>query len=226
MSTPESARPVVRACLLALAMACKAAPAEEALPELPSWDEEPEAADETASESNEAEQDPMRSTVIPAGKQEGSPQFGTPATEADIAGWDLTVYPDGTGLPDGSGTPIQGKPLFARKCAACHGTEGLGGTADELAGGRHPLDSEHPDKNVGAYWPYATTLFDFTRRAMPMDAPGSLSANETYAITAYILHLNGIIGESDEMNSETLPAVRMPNRDGFLWIDAVPPSAQ
>jgi cytochrome c len=157
-----------------------------------------------------------------------SPLLGTPATEADIAAWNLSVYPDGSGLPEGKGTAAQGKKLFAQRCAACHGEEGIGGTADELAGGTNPLDSEYPDKNIGTYWPYATTVFDFIRRAMPMDAPESLGADEVYAITAYLLHRNGIIGESDEMNAQTLPAVTMPNRDGFIWIDArdQPPAAE
>lgn len=154
-----------------------------------------------------------------------SPHLGKPATEADIAAWNLNVYPDGIGLPAGKGTAVEGKTLFAQRCAACHGQEGIGGTADELAGGTAPLDSEYPDKNIGTYWPYATTLFDFTRRAMPMDAPGSLSADEIYALTAYLLHRNGIIGETDEMNAQTLPQVQMPNRDGFIWIDAKDPPA-
>lgn len=149
-----------------------------------------------------------------------SPHLGRPATAADIAAWDLSVYPDGTGLPEGEGTAAQGKALFAQRCAACHGEEGIGGTADELAGGTSPLDSEHPDKNIGMYWPYATTLFDFIRRAMPMDKPESLSNDEVYALTAYLLHRNNIIGESDEMNARSLPKVQMPNRDGFILIDA------
>ncbi|MGQ0658911.1 MAG: c-type cytochrome [Chromatiales bacterium] len=149
-----------------------------------------------------------------------SPHLGKPASKEDIAAWTISIYPDGQGLPPGKGTAAEGKPLFAQKCAGCHGTEGLGGTAEELAGGNQPLDSEYPDKNVGTYWPYAPTVFDFTWRAMPMDAPGSLAADETYAITAYLLYLNGIIGETEEINAQTLAKVKMPNRDGFIWIDA------
>ncbi|MCG3200592.1 MAG: hypothetical protein NFCOHLIN_00448 [Gammaproteobacteria bacterium] len=149
-----------------------------------------------------------------------SPRLGRPATAADIAAWNLSIYPDGTGLPEGDGTAAQGKELFAQRCAACHGQEGIGGTADELAGGTSPLDSEHPDKNIGMYWPYATTLFDFIRRAMPMDKPESLSNDEIYALTAYLLHRNGIIGEGETMDARTLPQVKMPNRHGFIWIDA------
>lgn len=154
-----------------------------------------------------------------------SPHLGRQASAEDVAAWNLSVYPDGKGLPDGTGTSAQGAALFQQKCAACHGQEGIGGTADELAGGHEPLDSEYPDKNIGTYWPYATTVFDFIRRAMPMNAPGSLSNDEVYAITAYLLHRNGIIAEQDEMNSKTLAAVKMPNRDGFIWIDVKKPEA-
>lgn len=154
-----------------------------------------------------------------------SPHLGRPATEAEIAAANLTIYPDGTGLPPGRGTAAEGAPLFAKRCAGCHGQEGIGGTADELAGGHEPLDSEVPDKNIGTYWPYATTVFDFIRRAMPMDAPESLSSDQVYALTAYLLQRNGIIGEHDEINAQTLAAVKMPNRDGFIWIDAKRPDA-
>lgn len=158
-----------------------------------------------------------------AAESSTSPHLGRAATEADIAAWNLTIYPDGRGLPAGRGTATEGAPLFAQRCAACHGQEGIGGTADELAGGEEPLNSEYPDKNIGTYWPYATTVFDFIRRAMPMDAPGSLEADQIYALTAYLLFRNGLIGEQEEMNPTTLVAVKMPNRDGFIWIDAERP---
>lgn len=158
--------------------------------------------------------------VMAWGGEKNSPHLGWPAGAQDIAAWQLNVFPDGTGLPQGKGTARQGAPLYSKHCASCHGEEGIGGTAEELAGGREPLTSEVPDKNIGTYWPYATTIFDFTRRSMPMDAPGSLSADEIYAITAYLLFRNGIIDESGEMNARTLPQVQMPNRNGFLWIDA------
>ena len=159
-------------------------------------------------------------TIVAWAGEKNSPHLGRPASAADIAAWQLNVFPDGTGLPAGHGTAKQGAPLFAKKCASCHGEEGIGGTAEELAGGHEPLTSEVPDKNIGTYWPYATTLFDFTRRSMPMDAPGALNADEIYAITAYLLFRNGIIKGDEEMNARTLPRVKMPNRDGFLWIDA------
>lgn len=135
------------------------------------------------------------------------PGLGKPVSEADLALWDISIGPDGVGLPSGSGTPAQGGVVFAQKCETCHGKEGKGGISAALAG---------PERNVGNYVPHATTIFDFTRRAMPWTQPKSLTNDEVYAVTAYILALNGIIGENDVMNAETLPKVKMPNRDGFL----------
>jgi len=146
------------------------------------------------------------------------PRLGQPISQAELAHWDTDVFVDGRGLPTGSGNPNQGRILYDSHCAVCHGPEGIGATADHLTGDFVPLDDEWPDKHVGTYWPYATTLFDFIRRAMPMSAPGSLSANEIYAITAYILHINRIIDANEEMNAETLPRVLMPNRDGFIGV--------
>jgi cytochrome c len=148
------------------------------------------------------------------------PRLGRPAGPAEFAAWDLTIYPDGAGLPVGQGTAAAGKAIFLARCAGCHGAVGEGATADELAGGRSPLNGEFPDKNIGNYWPHATTLFDFTRRAMPMDAPGALTTDEVYAVTAYLLFLNGLIREDEIVNAETLSGIPMPNRDGFVWIDA------
>lgn len=149
-----------------------------------------------------------------------APRLGQPLSAQEAARWDLSVFPDGRGLPPGRGTAVQGAALFADKCAVCHGPGGRGATAEELAGGSAPLTAKSPDKTIGLYWPYATTIFDFTRRAMPMFAPGSLSADEVYALTAYLLFTNGVIAEADEMNPTTLPNVRMPNRNGFVGIDA------
>lgn len=146
---------------------------------------------------------------------------------ADVAARaSLNVFPDGRGLPPGRGTAAQGEPLFRQHCAMCHGAGGKGASAEELSGGSEPLTSEYPDKTIGLYWPYATTVFDITRRAMPMFAPGSLTADEVYAITAYLLAANGVIGERDEMNAQSLPKVRMPNRGGFVGIDAAWPGSQ
>ena len=155
----------------------------------------------------------------PAGSVD-APHLGRPASAADIAAWSLNVFPDGTGLPPGQGNAVEGEKVYNARCASCHGANGEGASAPDLIGRDHPLDSDEPDQNVGSYWPYATTIFDFTRRAMPMTAPESLSADEIYAVTAYLLYKNGIIGEHDEMDARTLPQVRMPNRNGFIWIDA------
>src|SRR5580692_8461047 len=140
-----------------------------------------------------------------------SPGIGKPVSEADLALWDISIGPDGKGLPPGGGTPAQGAAIFAEKCEACHGKDGQGGSNALLI--NPPGKSE---RNMATYVPYATTMFDFTRRAMPWPQPKSLSNDEVYALTAFILAGNKIIGESDTMNAETLPKVQMPNRNGFV----------
>lgn len=145
-----------------------------------------------------------------------APAFGSPVSAAEIARWDISIPPSGAGLPAGSGSVKQGEAVYAAKCQACHGAKGAGKPADPLAGGIGSLATGKPLRTVGSYWPYATTLFDYTRRAMPTTNPLSLSDDEVYAVTAYVLYLNGIIGENAEMNAKTLPQVRMPNRDGFV----------
>ncbi len=154
-----------------------------------------------------------------------APKLGQPLSPAVSAGLIANVFPDGRGLPAGRGTAAEGAPLFKAHCAACHGEGGRGATAEELAGGSEPLTSASPDKTIGLYWPYATTLFDLIRRGMPMQAPGSLSDDEVYAITAYLLHANGLIGERDVIDRDVLPRVRMPNREGFVGVDAALPAA-
>jgi mono/diheme cytochrome c family protein len=145
------------------------------------------------------------------------PGLGRVAPPDEIASWDVSIGPDGAGLPPGRGTPKQGETIFAEKCLACHGEKGAGKPNDQLVGGRGSLSGEQaPVKTVGSFWPYATTLFDYVRRAMPLNAPKSLSNDEVYAVSAYILQLNGIIGEADAMDAQTLPQVQMPNRDGFI----------
>jgi mono/diheme cytochrome c family protein len=141
--------------------------------------------------------------------------FGQPIAPGDAAAWDISIAPDGVGLPPGNGTPAQGAVVYAEKCAACHGQNGEGQPNDRLVGGQ--LRGDQPAvKTVGSYWPYATTLFDYTRRAMPWQQPKSLTNDEVYAVSAYILRLNGVIGDNDVMNATTLPKVAMPNRDGFV----------
>jgi mono/diheme cytochrome c family protein len=144
------------------------------------------------------------------------PGLGQPATAAEIALLDIGIPPSGAGLPAGSGDARAGAKVYAAKCQSCHGDKGAGKPADALVGGQGTLASSNAVRTVGSYWPYATTLFDYTRRAMPVTAPRSLSNDEVYAVTAYVLHLNGIISEDHTLNAQTLPAVKMPNRDGFV----------
>ena len=124
--------------------------------------------------------------------------------------------PSGEGLPAGSGNATAGANVYATKCIACHGEKGAGKPSDQLVGGKGTLKDAAPVRTVGSYWPYATTLFDYIRRAMPWQAPKTLTNDEVYALTAYLLVLNKIIGEGEVMNAETLPKVKMPNRDGFI----------
>lgn len=146
----------------------------------------------------------------------GTPNLGRAATVAEVAAWDLSIPPDGAGLPPGRGTPAQGAIVYEQKCQTCHGDKGAGQPNDRLVGGHGTLASKTPVRTIGSYWPYATTVFDYVRRAMPYTQSHSLSDDETYAVTAYLLHLNGIIGEASVMDAETLPKVRMPNRDNFI----------
>lgn len=145
-----------------------------------------------------------------------SQDLGRIPTAAEIRLWDIDVRPDGTGLPDGSGTVAQGKKVFEQNCAACHGPRGEGGLFDRLVGGQGTLTSDNPIKTVGSFWPYATTLFDYIRRAMPYPAPGTLSVDDTYAVSAFLLNLNGILPADGKLDRESLPKVKMPNRNGFI----------
>jgi mono/diheme cytochrome c family protein len=158
-----------------------------------------------------------------AGAPEG-PNLGREATPAQIAGWDISGGPDGVGLPPGKGTAAAGALVYEQKCQACHGARGAGQPNDRLVGGQGTLASKTPVKTIGSYWPYATTVFDYVRRAMPYIQPQSLSNDEVYALTAYLLNLNGVIGESDEMNAQTLPKVTMPNQVNFIVV--YPPRAK
>ncbi|HTM50369.1 MAG TPA: cytochrome c [Bryobacteraceae bacterium] len=141
---------------------------------------------------------------------------GRAATAEQIRKLGAAIGPDGEGLPAGSGAAAAGKEIFAARCAGCHGEKGEGGTAAPLAGGQGTLASPKPLKTVGSYWPYATTVWDYVNRAMPFDKPGLLSAQEVYAVTAYVLYLNNIVELNQVMDAKSLPKVRMPNRDGFI----------
>jgi S-disulfanyl-L-cysteine oxidoreductase SoxD len=144
------------------------------------------------------------------------PALGTGVSAEEVARWDISIPPSGAGLPKGSGTARQGLQVYEQKCLACHGAKGVGKPADVLVGGVGSLASKTPLRTVGSYWPYATTLFDYVRRAMPIANPLSLSDDEVYAVSAYVLFLNGIVGEDAQMNAQSLPLVKMPNRDGFI----------
>jgi cytochrome c len=148
-----------------------------------------------------------------------APKLGKPITEQDVAAWDIAAMPNGDGLPPGSGTAVQGAQVYAQKCSSCHGDGGKGGPVARapLFGGPPLTSSIDAAKTIGNFWGHATTVFDFTRRAMPFNQPRQLlTADEIYATTAYILFLNKIIGENDVMDAKTLPQVKMPNRDGFI----------
>lgn len=142
--------------------------------------------------------------------------FGKPASDAEIKAWDIDVATNGAGLPSGSGSVAQGGKLYAEKCAACHGVKGEGTLANRLVGGQGTLKAANPVKTIGSFWPYATTVFDYVHRAMPYIAPQSLTPDETYAVTAYLLHMNGILGADAKLDATSLPKIRMPNRDGFV----------
>ena len=146
-----------------------------------------------------------------------SPMLGEPVDPETLVAIDYTVMPDGEGLPEGSGTAAEGQAVYQQHCIACHGESGEGTVNDALVGGNGTLATPSPKKTVGSYWPYATTVFDYVRRAMPLQTPGVLTNDEVYAVTAYVLFMNGIVEESASIDAESLPLVKMPNRDGFTW---------
>ncbi|BDE06178.1 hypothetical protein WPS_14540 [Vulcanimicrobium alpinum] len=153
--------------------------------------------------------------VADAGQRYG---FGKPVTQSHIAPWDIDVNGlTGEGLPPGSGSVAQGAKIWEAKCSSCHGTFGEGaGKYPVIAGGKGTLKDERPEKTVGSYWPYAPTLFDYIKRAMPFRQPQSLSNDEVYALTAYVLNVNDIVPSSAVLDAKSLAAVKMPNRDGFI----------
>ncbi|SEG40780.1 cytochrome c [Methylobacterium sp. 190mf] len=142
--------------------------------------------------------------------------IGRPATEAEISAWDIDVDRDGRKLPPGSGNIAHGRDVFEAQCTSCHGARGEGGTGERLVGGQGTLASTRPVKTVGSFWPYAPTLFDYIRRAMPMNAPQSLSDDDVYAVSGYVLYLNGLVPDGTVLDARSLAAIRMPNRDGFV----------
>lgn len=142
--------------------------------------------------------------------------IGHTATPAQIQSWNIDVAPDGKNLPAGNGSVARGKEVYVNQCAACHGAQGQGGLGDRLVGGEGTLATAAPVKTVGSYWPYATTLYDYIRRAMPFNAPQSLSNADVYAVSGYVLFLNGLVDERAVVDAKTLTDLKMPNRDGFV----------
>ncbi|MGQ0641310.1 MAG: c-type cytochrome [Gemmatimonadaceae bacterium] len=167
----------------------------------------------------------QRGSVASAAAAPANYGLGRAASAEEIAAWDLDVNPDGVGLASGRASAMQGAPVYAAKCASCHGAKGEGVSPNPPIVGREPRDSfpfgRNPAlvKTVGNYWPYATTVYDYLRRAMPQDKPGSLTPNELYGLTAWILAENGIINRQMLLDSLTLPQVKMPARDRFVRDD-------
>jgi mono/diheme cytochrome c family protein len=145
-----------------------------------------------------------------------TPNLGRPLTPEEIRRIDITVTPDGKGLPPGSGSASAGAAVYARSCQSCHGEKGAGKPQDQLTGGLGTLATAKPTKTPASYWPVATTLFDYIRRAMPITAPQSLTNDEVYAVTAYILSIDGIVPPDAVLDAKSLPRVKMPNKDGFI----------
>ena len=133
-----------------------------------------------------------------------------------LSGWDIDISSSGQGLPLGSGISTQGEQIYSKKCQACHGENGTGGAANKLTGGAGSLTTSTPLKSIGSFWPYATTLFDYIRRAMPMNAPQSLTNEEVYALTAYLLSINGVIDKNMVIDASNLAKIKMPNANGFI----------
>lgn len=163
-------------------------------------------------------------TAFGAASAADAPHLGEPADPARITAWSIDVSPDGAGLPPGRGSVEEGAKIFATKCEGCHGAAGAGKPADRLTGGIGTLASAHPVKTVASYWPYATTLFAYIRGSMPITSPRSLSADETYALCAYLLSIDGIVAKDAVLDAKTLPKVGMPNARGFrnVWSGAAP----
>ena len=163
----------------------------------------------------------LLASIAAGSEPPAGPALGRPVP-AEVTAAEHDVFPDGAGLPPGAGTARRGQALYDEHCLACHGPEGEGGSAEPMAGASSALTGPHPVKTIGNYWPYAPTLYDLIRRSMPMGAPGSLDADETYALTAYILYLQELVDLDAEIDAAALAGLKMPNRDGFLPVDAAP----
>jgi mono/diheme cytochrome c family protein len=157
--------------------------------------------------------------LVPASAQTGDKNLGRHLSDKELAGWNIDVFADGKGLPPGRGTVAEGAKVYQAQCVACHGANLEGGMGPALVGGVGSLTTDKPVKTIGSYWPYATTLFDYIRRAMPFQAPQSLSNDEVYSVTAYLLNKNGILPATATVGANNLAAVKMPNRDNFYVDD-------
>jgi len=157
--------------------------------------------------------------LVPAASQAGYENLGRHLSKEELAGWDIDVSIDGKGLPRGKGTVAQGEKVYQAMCVACHGVKLEGGLGPALAGGVGSLTTDKPLKTIGSYWPYATTLFDYIRRAMPFQAPQSMSKDDVYSVTAYLLNKNGILPANATVDASNLAKVKMPNRDNFYVDD-------
>lgn len=160
--------------------------------------------------------------VVPVAAQEGKYGIGTVATPEQIQGWAIAVRPDGQGLPPGSGSVKDGDELYASVCSTCHGTFGEGAGRYPKLAGEGSLTGDRPEETVGTFWPYSTTLFDYINRAMPFPSPHMLQPDQVYAITAFVLNMNNLVGDDFVADQNSLPKVKMPNRDGFTWTDPRP----
>jgi len=155
-------------------------------------------------------------TSVTRAQTQGPYGIGRSATAAEIAGWNIDIDRYGNNLPPGSGSVSRGREVFDQQCASCHGAKSEGGLGDRLVGGMGTLATPEPVRTVGSYWPYAPTLFDYIRRAMPQNAPQSLSNEDVYAVSTYILNLNGLLPPDATLDAKTLSAIKMPNRSMFV----------
>lgn len=163
---------------------------------------------------------------LPVASRAQAPNLGRPLAPEEIRKADITVWPDGKGLPPGSGSVSAGAAVYTKSCQSCHGSQGAGKPQEQLTGGVGTLASAKPVKTPNSYWPTGTTLFDYIRRAMPITAPQSLSNDEVYAVTAYILSVDGIVAADAVLDAKSLPRVKMPNKDGFVSWWPVPPARE